>query len=503
MRALWNAPGFTATATATMALAIGSVVAIYSLYARVALHPLAVERPESLVSLYAVNASANFVPPTLSWPRFEFIAGETTAFEYLGAYSADSVSLADPDGPAEQLSIWRVSDDFFRVWGGRAALGRLFLPEENLPNGPAVCVLTEEFWRSRFGGRNVIGERIELNGVPTEIVGILTPNLPVPWHGRQIFLPRIFEDSGFPAAGIHAGASFLHVVGRLRDGVGRDQLTAELEANSASYRESFGAHGDAANDVNVEPLVDAVVGERKSTFTALVGAALAVLAIACANVAALYLGWRAARQRETAIRAALGASRWRLVAEIFGEALTIAALAGVVGTIIAAAALFALSDLLAAHLPSGTAVRLDPSAAAVGIFSVVASMCVIGLGPILKLNALGNLTTAQRGSSTSIAGSRFRAGLVVAETALSVALLVVAILLLVSLARLLTTSPGFDGTQVAAGYVNLPSDRYDSDERNLPSTSRSSNALAQCRASRAQVWCRARLRAQYSSPSSG
>ena len=256
-------------------------------------------------------------------------------------------------------------------------------------------------------------------------------------------------------------------MGRLRDGVGRDQLTAELEANSASYRESFGAHGDAANDVNVEPLVDAVVGERKSTFTALVGAALAVLAIACANVAALYLGWRAARQRETAIRAALGASRWRLVAEIFGEALTIAALAGVVGTIIAAAALFALSDLLAAHLPSGTAVRLDPSAAAVGIFSVVASMCVIGLGPILKLNALGNLTTAQRGSSTSIAGSRFRAGLVVAETALSVALLVVAILLLVSLARLLTTSPGFDGTQVAAGYVNLPSDRYDSDERNL------------------------------------
>jgi putative ABC transport system permease protein len=467
MRWLRHSPGFTLTAVLTLGAGIGAIVAMFSVYSRVVLGPVRVGEPETLVSLYAVNPDVGAIPPSLSWPRFEIIRRSVTTLTQVGAYGVEYTNLSGGDGLPEQLRALRVSGDFFAALRLVPARGRVFDPEHDLPNGPAVCILSHELWQLRFGGRSLIGTTIQLDGRSTEVIGILPPRMSPPWADRQIFLPRVFEDSGIAPQAVQNGASYLDVVARLRPGATIEQAAAELQAISRDYAVRFAGRGDATNVTAIRPLVETVVGRRRPVFRALVGAVAAVLLIACANVAALFLSRLVARQREIAIRQALGATRAVIVGQLLGESFALASAAGVIGLALAAGLLALAGPSLAAQLPPGLVLQLDGAALVAAIGVVFVSALLVGLVPALHVTR--GVSTCQvagidRGSS-GVGTRRLRGGLVVIETALSVLLLVVASLLLASLYRLQTTSPGFDPSGVAAAHANLTSGRYPTPER--------------------------------------
>jgi predicted permease len=468
MRRLRRSLAFTATVVVTLATGIGSVVAMFSVYSRVVLNPVTVTDTAALVSIYAVNRKVEFVPPTVSWPRFEMIRRHATAFGQLGAYTNAAVAVNGGDGVPEQLRGLRVSGDFFGALAARAARGRLFTSDDDLPNGPAVCLLSYELWQSRFGGRDVVGTTIKLDGASTEVIGVLSPRLSPPWADRQIFQPRVVDDAGLNPKAVSDGATFLEVVGRLRPGVTATQAATELHGIARAYAIQFAGRSDAASDLELGSLVETVVGNRRATFSLLLGAVAVVLLVSCANASALTLSHLASRHRETSIRQALGASRMSLLAQFLGESLALAAVAGVIGLLFAKAALVIIQASVGGALPPGVQLHADGSALAVAAGIVLLSAVLVGLVPALHVtrpSAASAVTAFGRGMSDGAATRRFRSGLVVAEVALSVFLLVGAALLLTSLRELQRSSPGFDPPGVAAAFTPLPRERYRTSEQ--------------------------------------
>ncbi len=469
LRHLRHAPGFTVTAVLTLAAAIGVVVAMVSVYTRVVLRPVWVDDPDSLVSLYATNPNVNFVPPTLSWPKSEAIRREATQFVAMGAYSIESVNLSLPDGAgAEQVRALRISDGFAETVGLSAAHGRLFQPAEDVPNGPAVCVLSHEFWMSRFGGRDIVGTMIDLNDTATEVVGVLPPGLSPPWADRQVFVPRVFEDSGFTRQAVQDGASFLNVVARLGPGATRDLATAELRRVSENYARAFVGRGDAQSQTEVRTLAESVTGSRGPALLMLLGAVAAVLLIACANVAAMFLNRLLSRRREFIVRQALGASRAMIVRQLLGESLALALMSGVAGLLIGWLVIRLAQAVLGRQLPPGVELGLAPWAVVTAVGVALLCALLVGLVPALHVtrgNAVSGVAGSDRGLSDGAGTRAFRFGLVVVETSLSVVLLVAASLFVLSLDQLHRTSPGFQPAGVSAAFSNLTSSRYATPEQ--------------------------------------
>src|SRR5579884_3289400 len=190
MRVLRQPPAFVATAVITLATGIGSVVTMFSVYSQVVLNPVRLDHPETLVSLYSVNPTVNIEPPTLSWQRFDLIRRVSKTLASVAAYTSDSVAFSVPGSLPEQLRALRVSGDFFAAIGVHPIAGRVFRPEDDIPNGPSICILSYEVWQSRFGGEPLIGKSMMLDAKPHEIIGILPSRMTPPWGDQQIFLPR-------------------------------------------------------------------------------------------------------------------------------------------------------------------------------------------------------------------------------------------------------------------------------------------------------------------------
>jgi predicted permease len=466
-RRLRHAPGFALTSIGLLAVGVAAVVAIFTLYRRVVLDPVAVPEPDRLVSFYTVNPTIGFVPPTLSYPRYQAIRASASLFTNMGGYSTESVALTG-DGTPEQVRAMRVTEGFFETIRLQALHGRLFAPAEDLPNGPAVCVIAHDFWVARFGRAPVVGRTIVLDGRATEIVGVLPADLPPPWAGRQIFLPRVFEDSLLTPQSVANGASYLDVVARLAPGVTIDRAAAEMRAIDLDYRARQAGRGDATNDTAVRPLRDTVAGRRGPVLVTLLAAVAAVLLITCANVSALFLSRLVARRREMAVRQALGATRARIVREVVGESLSLAVPAGVIAIALAEGLLAIVRSSMAPQLPAGIVLHVDPWSAAVTVGAALLSALAVGLLPAIHVTrgaAAREVASFDRGASAGLVARRSRAALVVAETALSVVLLVGASLLLASLVTLQRTSPGFDAAGVSAAFANLPAGRYGTPER--------------------------------------
>ena len=268
-----------------------------------------------------MHRSVSFVPPALSWLRFDAYRQQSTTLTQLAAYSNESVTYSGSGITPEQWRGLRVSGEFFAAVGLLPIRGRGFTVEEDLANGPAVCVLSYETWRSRFGGAEMIGRMITLDGRPREVVGVLGPNVTPPWGDRQIFLPRVFEDAALTPQSIRDGAAFLSVIGRKRTGGSPQQVTDDLRRLSRAYARDFAGHADAASDVEWQTLADAVIGTRRAAYSLLLAAVGLVLLVACANTAALLLGRVVSRSRELAVKQALGASRSRIIRELLAESL--------------------------------------------------------------------------------------------------------------------------------------------------------------------------------------
>ena len=462
LRALRTSPAFTLVAVVTIAVGIGANTTLFSVYDRLVLNPVTIPRPSSLIAIWTNNRQLNFNAPALSWPRYETIRDGARSFESIGISAFDNFTLTG-NGEPDQLNSQRVSSTFFPTLGIVPARGRNFTPEEDAPNGPAVCIISHELWQTRFGGRgSLVGDTITLNGQPWQVVGILPPRLSPPFGQVQVFAPRVFEIGGLTAVQIQAGAGYAQPIARLKPGVSLKQAALELAALSRTYKETFASKLDANNTSEPRMFVAALVGNLEPAFYTLIGAVSFVLLIACANVASLFFGRLTARQKEIAVRQSLGATRAQVVRQFLIESLVISIVAGALGVLVGLWSLSAIESTIASQLPPNTTLTLNWRALAFTGGVTLISALLIGLAPALqasKARLVDVLKDSVRGSSSE-RGRRFRATLIVGEVALSIVLLVGSSLLLMSFLKLQRTPPGFEPEGAAAAFVGVPLTRY-------------------------------------------
>jgi hypothetical protein len=247
IRTLRKNPRFSIVAVLTMAVGIGACSALFSVYDRLVLNPLTVPEPSTLVAILNNNPQNPAPVAAVSWPRYEFLRDRSQSFASLGVSAFDTFTLTGHGDP-EQLIGVRTSGAFFPTLGVSPIRGRLFNASDDVPNGPAVCIISHELWQGRFGGReDLVGGTITLNGQPWHVVGITTPNLSPPFRQTQVFAPRVFELSGLTPQQVQNGAGYLQPIARLKPGVSLEQAHHELASLSKIYRQEHAPRLDSQN----------------------------------------------------------------------------------------------------------------------------------------------------------------------------------------------------------------------------------------------------------------
>jgi putative ABC transport system permease protein len=457
-RMLLKKPGFTLIAVSTLALAIGASTAIFSIVNAVLLRPLPFKDTDRLVAMWESNpqnkqnevSAANFI----DWRN------RNQVFEQVAALSYANVSLTGGDEP-ERLQGVTVTPSFFHALGAQARWGRTFLPEEEGPGAAPVVVLSHSVWQRRFAADpTLIGKTVTLNGIGRTVVGIMPPDFQLEFPiNRQadLWLPRVFT----PQLAANRQAHFLYVFARLKPGVAIAQGQAEMGSIARRLAEQYPNTNTGAS-VTLVPLQEQIVGKVRRSLLVLLGAVGFVLLIACANIANLLLGRAAARQRETAIRAALGATRRRVVRQLLTESALLAVLGGALGLLLAVWGIDLLATVGHATLPRLNEIGIDGQVLGFTLLVSLLTGVVFGLAPALQATAANLNESLKEGGRSSAAGfrQRLRSLLVVAEVALALVLLVGAGLLMRSFWRLLQVNPGFQPDHVLAMDVALPSAKY-------------------------------------------
>lgn len=469
LRSLLKTPGFTAVAVLTIAIGIGANTVLFSVFNTVVLSPLDFPQSDRLVRAWVDDPTGNFSAPAASWPKYEHYRDNASSFSALSAASGHNATLTGK-GDAEQLNGMTVTSNFLTVHGISVALGRDFTAEDDVIGGPNHTLISHELWVNRFGGRPaILNEVIQLNGVATSVIGVLPPALPFPYNQIQYIVPRPHEQSGIPLAQVQkGGAIFLQLTGRLKDGVSLPTADAELHTLSAGYNAQYPARMDANHDHLLRTYVDELVGNTRPTFYMLIAACAFVLLIACANIASLFLGRLSSRQKEIAVRLSLGATRRDIIRQFLTESLLFSLVAGGLGVLLSMWAISAVSTLAADQLPRAEEISFNGSALVFSLTAALVTALLVGFVPAWQASR-SELTEALKDSARSggggNAGRRFRSGLIVAEVALSVTLLVGAGLLMTSFWKLLHTDTGFRSDGVASAFINLPALRYDTQEK--------------------------------------
>jgi predicted permease len=462
VRALRATPAFSTVAILTLAVAIASTTAIFSVYDQLVAHPVTLPDPPSLVQIWITSSDGAIQAQAISVPRYDDLKDRIHAFSSMAAAAPDSFTLTG-SGDATQLTGLRVSPSFLPTLGIMPARGRNFTPAEDVVNGPAVCIISHELWRSVFGGRDsIVGETIALNGIAWEIVGVMPPRLTAPFGQVQVFAPRVFDVGGLTPAQIKIGATAASAIARLRPGATLEQARAEMAAANGDYKARYSGNIDARAAMDPRPFVASLVGPVAPTMYTLLGAVACVLLIACANVASLFLGRLLKRRKEIAVRMSLGASRGAIVRQFLAESVLFSSAAGAVGAAIAVWTLEALQPALASQLPPDTTLTLNWRALVAAGAVSLAGAILTGLVPALQASRpdlVGQLKDSSRGSSTGHAG-RVRQVLIVAEVTLSVVLLIGAGLLVESFLKLAGTQTGIEPGGAASAFVGLPLGRY-------------------------------------------
>lgn len=463
-RSLLKSPGFTLVAILTIAVGIGANTALFSTFNTLVLHPQTLPESDRLVRVWVSNPALGFNAPAVSWPRYEFIRDHQQSFSNISASAFTGFALTRNGADPEQLNALQVSASFFPTLGVSPIRGRNFTAEEDIPGGPNVAIVSYECWQTKFGGsETLVGENIMLNGVSCTVVGILPPALSNPFNTVMVFAPRVYEANGLTPVQVQNGAGYIGVTARLKPGVTLAQAAAEMNTLAASYKAAFAARLDGKNDNQVKTFAEELVGNLKPTFYMLLAAVGFVLLIACANVAALFLGRLSARHKETAVRLSMGATRGQLVRQFLLESAVFSTAAGVLGAIFGWWALAAIQRIASNQLQTPVTLNLDGTALAFTIAISAVSALLVGLIPALqssRTDVAEVLKDTARSAAGGTRGGRFRAGLIVGEVVLSVVLLVGSALLLVSFVRLQRTSPGFEPRGVATAFVSIVGSRY-------------------------------------------
>ena len=456
IRQLRRARGFTAIALTTLALGIGANTAIFSVVRGVLLRELPYAEPTRLLRVFStLDGYQRSVSPA----DFNDWRTQTKAFPALAASFESTVNLTG-SGPAERFSQARISANMFQLLGVRPALGRAFVPGEDAENAPRVVILSDGFWRRRFGADPaVIGKQIVLDGFATEVVGVAPPEMrypsPVDMWLTTRFTQRELSDAS-------RGARWIDVIGRLAPGVTEAQARSDLGAIARRLELQDPRH-NAGYSTRVVPMRDEMVGRVRTPLIILLTAVGFVLLIACANVASLMLGRTAAREAELAVRTALGAGRGRLVRQLLTESMCLAAIGGVLGLALAFWGTRLLLALAPNDIPRLYDVRVDVSVVAFTLGATALAALVFGAVPAWQAQVgkvASTLREGNRGSRTRPGSARVRAALVVSEITLALMLLAGAGLLLKSFGRLRDVDPGFDPARVSTFTVTLSPVKY-------------------------------------------
>jgi predicted permease len=461
-------PAFAAIAVAALALGIGANTAIFSVIDKVLLEPLPYPQPDRLMKIgrkYPQGVGySNSIPKYMVW-RHNSVFSAMTIYDFAGP----GMNLTNGDRP-EQIKGIHVSSDYFKVFGIGPAIGRTFTTSEDSPNGSKAVLISDRIWRSHFGADpNILQRTIALNGDTYPIIGVLPARF-APDPPADVWLP-LQADPNSTNQG-----HYLSIAARLKPGVTIEQARAEMKLRGEDFRRLYPTWMDKGESVAVMPMREAMVGNVKTALFILLGAVAFVLLIACANVANLLLARAAARQKEFAIRAALGAGRWRVVRQLLTESAILAGIGGIFGFVLGAWGVRTLLLLVPGNIPRLTDPGQTQSVLSIldwrmAAFTIGVSLLtgmIFGTFPALQISnpdVAGTLKEASGRSATGRKQNRIRKLLVAGEMALAVVLLASAALMIRTLIGLSTVNSGIDPHHVLTLQTSLAGGNYSTTQK--------------------------------------
>ena len=462
LRALAQRPGFTAVALAILAVGIGANAAVFSVAEAVLLRPLPFREPDRLVMVWERNVSRNRLRNVVNPGNYLAWRDRNAVFEQMAGFASGSRNVTG-DGAPVRLDVGVATPNFFTTLGVSPALGRGFLDEDGRPGAPRVAVLSDGLWRARFAGDpGVVGRSVMLDDEPATVVGVMPAELALP-AGAALWVPFTIGEGGLRH---DARGRFLLSLARMREGVTVGQAQAALDGIArqlVAERPEF----NTGWDVFVAPLHADLVRDVRPAVIVLSGAVLLLLLIGCGNLATLLLARSLAREREIAVRRALGAGTGRLVAQLLTESVVLAAAGGALGLLLAGALTRALVAVMPAETTALFQPTLDAKVAAFAFALSVLSAILFGLVPAwqtVRPDLVRSLREGAAGSGLSGSRRRLARATVAAEVALALVLLAGAGVLLRSFARLSSVDAGFDPDRVLSLQVSLSGPRYAADD---------------------------------------
>jgi predicted permease len=467
-RVLRQNPGFTVVAILTMALGIGANTAIFSVVYAALLRPLPYYQPGRIVTIGETRSQAHLADSEVSdssYPDYIDWTKQATTFDSLAGYEVDQFNYAGAGNP-EVLEGGQVTANFFATLGVKMALGRDFLPGEDVANGPKVAIVSYAFWQQRLGANpSVVGQTLRLDAQSYTLTGVLPKNFEfAPENSPPVWVP-INPINGLERRNLR----WLNIIGRLKAGVSYAEAYSEMKTIDARLAAEY-PQQNAAIVIVMGTLHDRIVGKIQPLLLTLLGAVSFVLLIACANVASLFLARAADRRKEIAVRVALGAGRHALVRQFLTESLVIAFAGGALGLLWSQwgvklmLAIIPTQELEA--MPYLKSVQTDPAVLAFTLFATVITGVLFGVAPAIQMSRTDvnkGLRDEGRGASGGVEKSRLRDVLVVAEIALALVLLAGAGLMVKSVGALMHQNPGFSTESLLTFAVGLPDNSYKDD----------------------------------------
>lgn len=458
IRQLRRGPGFAITVVLTLALSVGVATAVFCVIDAVILRPLPYAHPERIVAI-DTRSQSDYSQPA-SWPSYEDERQQVHAFGALAGYNDFfQATMETPSSGPVLLDAVHSTDNFFQVFGVQPLLGRTYVTGEEQDGKNQVVVLSYEIWQTYFGGdRNVLGKPVKLDGLSYTIIGVMPAGFRYPLGRRNlIYTPRLLDHAWMHNRGSH----WMRTVARLKDGVSMEQAQTDLGQVLTNIGRAY-PDSDAGRTVKLRPLAESITAESKGPLWTLLGAVLAVLAIGCVNIAGLLLARGVKRQREMAMRVAVGAARMRLLSQVLTEGLLIALVGAAAGVGVASTLLSLMRRFLIRALARGADIHMNWAVLGAGIGVAVLVSLAASLYPAIRMSGADPNRALKSGGSAGVERGQhhLRSVFIITQVALTMVLLVVSGMLIRVVTHFRHVDLGFDPAHILTTHLNITPTRY-------------------------------------------